>query len=124
MVNICFQIQNQIDLKKEVQQLIDEKKINYEQAIEIFENSKLFEIETFIIDDGIFGVYSDYISERLWVDRHETIYFSHISDWINDDYKGCVTEIYKDEDITKEDLQKEIYDTIVNDNIVGFIYDW
>lgn len=112
------------DLKKEVQQLIDKKEINYEQAIEIFENSKLFEIETFIIDDGIFGVYSDYISERLWVDRHETIYFSHISDWINDDYKGCVTEIYKDEDITKEDLQKEIYDTIINDNIVGFIYDW
>ena len=112
------------DLKKEVQQLIDKKEINYEQAIEIFENSKLFEIETFIIDDGIFGVYSDYISERLWVDRHETIYFSGISDWINDDYKGCVTEIYKDEDITKEDLQKEIYDTIINDNIVGFIYDW
>ena len=112
------------DLKKEVQQLIDKKEINYEQAIEIFENSKLFEIETFIIDDGIFGVYSDYISERLWVDRHETIYFSSISDWINDDYKGCVTEIYKDEDITKEDLQKEIYDTIINDNIVGFIYDW
>jgi hypothetical protein len=112
------------DLKKEVQQLIDEKEINYEQAIEIFENSKLFEIETFIIDDGIFGVYCDYISERLWCDRHETIYFSHISDWINEDYKGCVTEIYKDEDITKEDLQKEIYDTIINDNIVGFIYDW
>ena len=116
------------DLKKEVQQLIDEKKINYEQAIRIFEDSKLFEIEGFIMTNGIFDVYTDYISGS-WVNRCETSYFSQISDWIN---KGYVDEdddedflkAYKDKNITKEDLQKEIYDTIVNDNIVGFIYDW
>ena len=112
------------DLKKDVQQLIDKKEINYEQAITILEYSELFKIEDFIIGDGIFDVYTDYASDRLWFNRHETIYFSQISDWINDDYEGCVTEICEDKGVTKEDLQKEIYDTIVNDNIVGFIYDW
>lgn len=112
------------DLKKEVQQLIDEKKINYEQAIEIFENSKLFEIKSFIICDGIFDVYTDFVSDRLWVNRHEIIYFSQISDWINEDYDGNVTEICENKGVTKEDLQKEIYNTIISDNIVGFIYDW
>ena len=112
------------DLKKDVQQLIDEKKINYEQAIEILENSKLFEIKDFIIRDGIFDTYTDYISGS-WINRCETIYFSQISDWINDNYDDEeFLEDYKDKNITKEDLQKEIYDTIVNDNIVGFIYDW
>lgn len=111
------------DLKKEVQQLIDEKKINYEQAIRIFEDSKLFEIEGFIMTNGIFDVYTDYISGS-WVNRCETIYFSQISDWINEDYEGCVTKICEEKGVTKEDLQKEIYDTIVNDNIVGFKYDW
>ena len=112
------------DLKKDVQQLIDEKKINYEQAIEILENSKLFEIKDFIIRDGIFDTYTDYISGS-WVNRRETIYFLQISDWINDNYDDEeFLEDYKDKNITKEDLQKEIYDTIVNDNIVGFIYDW
>ena len=112
------------DLKKDVQQLIDKKEINYEQAITILEYSELFKIEDFIIGDGIFDVYTDYASDRLWFNRHETIYFSQISDWINDDYEGCVTEICEEKGVTKEDLQKEIYDTIVNDNIVGFIYDW
>lgn len=111
------------DLKKDIQQLIDEKKINYEQAIRIFEDSKLFEIEGFIMTNGIFDVYTDYISGS-WVNRCETIYFSQISDWINEDYDGNVTEICENKGVTKEDLQKEIYDTIINDNIVGFIYDW
>ena len=112
------------DLKKDVQQLIDEKKINYEQAIEILENSKLFEIKDFIIRDGIFDTYTDYISGS-WVNRRETIYFLQISDWINDNYDDEeFLEDYKDKNITKEDLQKEIYDTIIKDNIVGFIYDW
>ena len=115
------------DLKKDIQQLIDEKKINYEQAIRIFEDSKLFEIEGFIMTNGIFDVYTDYISGS-WVNRCETIYFSQISDWINEGYvdedEEDFLKAYKDKNITKEDLQKEIYDTIVNDNIVGFIYDW
>lgn len=111
------------DLKKDVQQLIDEKKINYEQAIRIFEDSKLFEIEGFIMTNGIFDRYTDYISGS-WVNRYETIYFSQISDWINDDYDGYVIKICENKGVTKEDLQKEIYDTIINDNIVGFIYDW
>lgn len=112
------------DLKKDVQKLIDEKEINYEQAIEIFEHSDLFGIEDFIICEGIFDVYTDYASDRLWFNRHEIIHFSHISDWINDDYKGYITEICEEKGVTKEDLQKEIYDTIISDNIVGFIYDW
>lgn len=116
------------DLKKDVQQLIDKKEINYEQAIRIFEDSKLFEIEGFIMTNGIFDVYTDYISGS-WVNRCETIYFSQISDWINEGYVDedddeDFLKAYKDKNITKEDLQKEIYDTIVNDNIVGFKYDW
>jgi hypothetical protein len=116
------------DLKKDVQQLIDEKKINYEQAIRIFEDSKLFEIEGFIMTNGIFDVYTDYISGS-WINRCETIYFSQISDWINEGYVDedddeDFLKAYKDKNITKEDLQKEIYDTIISDNIVGFIYDW
>lgn len=116
------------DLKKDVQQLIDEKKINYEQAIRIFEDSKLFEIKGFIITNGIFDVYTDYISGS-WVNRCETIYFSQISDWINEDYideddDEDFLKAYKDKNVNREDLQKEIYDTIINDNIVGFIFDW
>ena len=114
------------DLKKEVQRLIDEKKINYEQAIRILENSKLFEIENFIISDGIFDVYTDYVSDFMYVNRGETIYFSRISDWINDneEKEKYVKKAYKDKDINREDLQKEIYDTIVDNNIVGFKFDW
>ena len=114
------------DLKKEVQRLIDEKKINYEQAIRILENSKLFEIEDFIISDGIFDVYTDYVSDFMYVNRGETIYFSRISDWINDneEKEKYVKKAYKDKDINREDLQKEIYDTIVDNNIVGFRFDW
>lgn len=115
------------DLKKDVQQLINEKKINYEQAISIFEDSKLFEIEGSIMTNGIFDVYTDYISGS-WVNRYETIYFSQITDWINEDYIDEDDEdflkAYKDKNVSREDLQKEIYDTIINDNIVGFIYDW
>lgn len=114
------------DLKKEVQRLIDEKKINYEQAIRILENSKLFEIENFIISDGIFDVYTDYVSDFMYVNRGETIYFSRISDWINDneEKEKYVKKAYKDKNINREDLQKEIYDTIVDNNIVGFKFDW
>ena len=110
-------------LKKEVQQLIDEKKINYEQAIRIFEHSDLFGIEAYLINIGIFDVYTDYIS-GYWANRYETIYFSDISDWINDnDSDSFLKEVY-DKSVNKEDLQKEIYDTIISDNIVGFKYDW
>ena len=113
------------DLKKDVQKLIDEKEINYEQAISIFEYSELFGIKDYIMEDGIFGEYTDFVSDRLWVNRHEIIYFGQISDWINDDYDDdVITEICENKGVTKEDLQKEIYDTIVSDNIVGFIYDW
>ena len=109
------------DLKKDVQQLIDKKEINYEQAISIFVYSELFKIEDFIMEDGIFGMYTDY---NDYFYRRETIDFEQISDWINDDYEGCITEICEEKGVTKEDLQKEIYDTIISDNIVGFIYDW
>lgn len=114
------------NLKKEVQELIVEKKINYEQAIRIFEDSKLFEIENFIMCEGIFDVYTDYVSDFMYVNRGETIYFSRISDWINDNEEegNYVKKAYKDKDVSREDLQKEIYDTIVEDNIVGFRYDW
>lgn len=110
-------------LKKEVQQLIDKKEINYEEAISIFEYSELFGIEDYIMKNGIFGEYTDYI-EGGYTDRYEIIYFGQISDWINDDYDGDVIEICENKGVTKEDLQKEIYDTIVSDNIVGFKYDW
>lgn len=110
-------------LKKEVQQLIDEKKINYEQAIRIFEHSDLFGIESYLINIGIFDVYTDYIS-GYWANRYETIYFSDISDWINDDDNDSFLKEVYDKSVNKEDLQKEIYDTIISDNIVGFKYDW
>ena len=109
------------DLKKDVQKLIDEKEINYEQAISIFVYSELFKIEDFIIDDGIIGMYTDY---NDYFNRRETIDFGQISDWIDDDYEGDITAICEEKGVTKEDLQKEIYDTIVNDNIIGFKYDW
>lgn len=110
-------------LKKEVQQLIDEKKINYEQAIRIFEHSDLFGIKAYLINIGIFDVYTDYIS-GYWANRYETIYFSDISDWINDDDSDSFLKEVYDKSVNKEDLQKEIYDTIISDNIVGFKYDW
>lgn len=107
------------NLKKDVQQLINEGKISYEQAINIFEDSKLFEIKSFIICEGIFDVYTDDISG--YVNRCETIYFSQVIDWINDS-EGEVLEAYNA--ISDKDPYKEIYDTVIDDNIVGFKYDW
>ena len=62
----------------------------------------------------------------MYVNRGETIYFSRISDWINDneEKEKYVKKAYKDKNINCEDLQKEIYDTIVDNNIVGFKFDW
>lgn len=107
------------NLKKDVQQLINEGKISYEQAINIFEDSKLFEIKSFIICEGIFDVYTDDISG--YINRCETIYFSQVIDWINDS-EGEVLEAYNA--ISDKDPYKEIYDTVIDDNIVGFKYDW
>ena len=98
------------NIKKVVQKWIDNKEISYSDAIRIFEASGYFDIESYIINEGIFDSFNEYISE--YIHRMTTIYFSEVIDWLRDK-----------EDIS-EDTYKEIYDYAIKNNVVGYIYDW
>lgn len=98
------------NIKKVVQKWIDNKEINYSDAIRIFEASGYFDIESYIINEGIFDSFNEYISE--YIHRMTTIYFSEVIDWLHDK-----------EDIS-EDSYEEIYDYAIKNNVVGYIYDW
>ena len=98
------------NLKKVVQKWIDNKEISYSDAIRIFEASGYFDIESYIINKGIFNSFNEYISEYIY--RMTTIYFSEIIDWL------------RTEENISEDYYKEIYDYTIKNNIVGYIYDW
>ena len=98
------------NIKKVVQKWIDNKEISYSDAIKIFEASGYFDIESYIINEGIFDSFNEYISE--YIHRMTTIYFSEVIDWLHDK-----------EDIS-EDSYKEIYDYAIKNNVVGYIYDW
>lgn len=98
------------NIKKVVQKWIDNKEISYSDAIRIFEASGYFDIESYIINEGIFNSFNEYISE--YIHRMTTIYFSEVIDWLRDK-----------EDIS-EDTYKEIYDYAIKNNVVGYIYDW
>ena len=98
------------NLKKVVQKWIDNKEISYSDAIRIFEASGYFDIESYIINKGIFNSFNEYISEYIY--RMTTIYFSEIIDWL------------RTEENISEDYYKEIYDYTIKNNVVGYIYDW
>ena len=98
------------NIKKVVQKWIDNKEISYSDAIRIFEASGYFDIESYIINEGIFDSFNEYISE--YSHRMTTIYFSEVINWLHDK-----------EDIS-EDSYKEIYDYAIKNNVVGYIYDW
>lgn len=98
------------NIKKVVQKWIDNKEISYSDAIRIFEASGYFDIESYIINEGIFDSFNEYISE--YIHRMTTIYFSEVIDWLHDK-----EDIY-------EDAYKEIYDYAIKNNVVGYIYDW
>ena len=98
------------NIKKVVQKWIDNKEISYSDAIKIFETSGYFDIKPYIIHEGIFDSFNEYISE--YIHRMTTIYFSEVIDWLRDK-----------EDIS-EDTYKEIYDYAIKNNVVGYIYDW
>ena len=98
------------NIKKGVQKWIDNKEISYSDAIRIFEASGYFDIESYIINEGIFDSFNECISE--YIHRMTTIYFSEVIDWLRDK-----------EDIS-EDTYKEIYDYAIKNNVVGYIYDW
>ena len=98
------------NIKKVVQKWIDNKEISYSDAIRIFEASGYFDIESYIINEGIFDSFNEYISE--YIHRMTTIYFSEVIDWLRDK-----------EDIS-EDSYEEIYDYAIKNNVIGYIYDW
>ena len=98
------------NIKKVVQKWIDNKEISYYDAIRIFEASGYFDIESYIINEGIFDSFNEYISE--YIHRMTTIYFSEVIDWLHDK-----------EDIS-EDSYEEIYDYAIKNNVIGYIYDW
>lgn len=103
-------IKSRENIKKIVQKWIDNKEISYSNAIKIFEASSYFDIESYIIDEGIFDSFNEYISE--YIHRMTTIYFSEIIDWL-----------HTKKDISK-DIYKEIYDYAIRNNVVGYIYNW
>ena len=103
-------IKSRENIKKVVQKWIDNKEISYSDAIKIFEVSGYFDIESYIIDEGIFDSFNEYISE--YIHKMTTIYFSEIIDWL-----------HTKEDIS-EDVYKEIYNYAIRNNVVGYIYNW
>lgn len=107
------------NLKEEVQNLIDNGEITYTEAIQIFEASRYFTVQSYIIGKGIFDAYDDYISD--WGERGRTIYFSTIINWL-DENAGELTEA--EDAAGNEDPYKQIYDYAVKHNVVGYEYDW
>ena len=106
-------------LKICVQKGIDNEEITYAEAIDIFEASHYFDIKSFIIGEGIFDAYDEYIAD--WVEKGRTIYFSTIISWL-DENEGELTEA--EDAAGNEDPYKQIYDYAVKHNVVGYEYDW
>ena len=105
--------------------MLDNKEISYCEALNIFEESHLFEISPFIICkyDGkrpIDLLLEDY-DEHLEY-KYQTVTFTDISDWI-EWQEGEVEEALDTAGIT-DDPNKILYDYAVATDYIGYTFDW
>ena len=112
------QAQLRKDLKEKVQKWIDAGELDYYDAIRIFEASKYFETDCFIIDDGILKYYNEHIAD--YGERYRTIHFSDVLEWITDNEE--IQEAYNSAD--GGDPFEELYKYVVDNDIISYVYDW
>ena len=109
--------------KKAIQILIDEGKIDYAEALEAMQESRLFEVSSFVLDhtgeDEACEIFEMYDDSREY--KYETIYFTDITDWIEWS-EGEVQEALDAAGIS--DPYKALYDYAVKTNYIGYIFDW
>lgn len=107
------------DLKKKVQEWIDNEELDYYGALQIFEASHYFDIRDYVISDGtVFDMFDEDVSE--YMDRGRTVYFTEIIEWID----GSEGEVVEACDAAGVDPYKEIYDYAVEHDVIGYNYDW
>ena len=72
------------NIKKVVQKWIDNKEISYSDAIRIFEASGYFDIESYIINEGIFDSFNEYISEDSYKEIYDYAIKNNVVGYIYD----------------------------------------
>ena len=113
------------ECKKAVQEMLDNKEISYCDALNIFEESRLFEVSSFIIAkyDGerpIDLLLNEYDESLEY--KYQVIMFSDVSDWV-EWQEGEIQEALDAADIT-DDPDKILYDYAVETNYIGYTFDW
>lgn len=113
------------ECKKSVQEMIDNEEITYLDALNIFEESRLFEVSSFIIAkyDGkrpIDILLNEYDEGQEY--KYQVIMFSDITDWIEWN-EGEISEALNSAGIV-DDPYKILYDYSVETNLIGYTFDW
>lgn len=111
-------------LKQRVQEEIDKNRINYADAISIFEASGLFDIDDCIIYKGpwVIEYYDDYCSDLI--EKYQTIHFTDIIDWIYND-EGELQEAYDAAGLNEPyNPIKDLYEFAKESNLIGYNFDW
>ena len=113
------------ECKKAVQEMLDNKEISYCDALNIFEESRLFEVSPFIIAkyDGkepIDLLLNEYDESLEY--KYQVIMFSDVSDWI-EWQEGEIEEALDAAGIT-DNPHKILYDYAVKTNYIGYTFDW
>ncbi len=114
---------NREAFKKDIQTLVNEKRIDYVEALGAMQESRLFEISPYILErtceDEVCEIFEMYDDDREY--KYETIYFTDITDWIEWS-EGEVPEALDVAGIS--DPYKALYDYAMKTNYIGYIFDW
>lgn len=113
------------ECKKAVQEMLDNKEISYCDALNIFEESRLFEVSPFIIAkydgkepiDLLLNEYDETLEYK-----YQVIMFSDVSDWV-EWQEGEIEEALDAAGIT-DNPHKILYDYAVKTNYIGYTFDW
>lgn len=114
---------NREAFKKDIQTLVNEGKLDYEEALGAMQESRLFEISPYILDrtgkDEACEIFEMYDENCEY--KYETIYFTDVTDWIAWS-EGEVQEALDAAGIS--DPYKALYDYAMKTNYIGYIFDW
>ena len=113
------------ECKKAVQEMLDNKEISYCDALNIFEESRLFDISPYILSrndsnnpiDLLLNEYDETLEYK-----YQTVTFTNISNWIEWS-EGEVEEALDAAGIT-DNPHKILYDYAVATDYIGYTFDW
>lgn len=111
------------EFKVALQGMVDRGEVEYSEAIRIMEESRLFEVSSFILGkheskepiDMIFNWYDNGLEYK-----YQVIMFSDIVEWM-DYIKDEVTEEFNAIDTNP---YKVLYDYAMETNYIGYTFDW